>query len=75
MEVIAPKISLGLPELKKMQAITKSVRAKMAVRIVQQTSVDHLLLSYTGNSSALATSLLYILKYLYKVIFKRPISK
>lgn len=49
-----------------MQAITKRARAKIAVRIVQQTSVDHLLLYYTGNSSTLATSLLYILKYLYK---------
>ena len=42
-------ISLELPLLKKMQAMMKRVSAKRAVRIVQQTSVDHLLLSYTGN--------------------------
>lgn len=55
-----------LLELKKTQARMKSVRAKMAPRIVQQTSVDHRLLSSTGNSPGADTSLLNICESIIK---------
>lgn len=46
--------------LKNRQARTKRMMAKRALMTVQQTSVDHLLVSSTGNSEGLDTSVLNI---------------
>lgn len=49
-----------------MQASTKRTIAKMALITVQQTSVDHLLLSSTGNSEGLDTSVLNMMIFKLK---------
>jgi hypothetical protein len=53
--------------LKNMQARTKRTRAKMALMTVQQTSVDHLLLSSTGNSEGVDTSVLNMMMIQIKI--------
>jgi ABC-type methionine transport system permease subunit len=57
--------------LKNMQARMKRVAAKRALMTVQQTSVDHLLLSSTGNSEGLDTSVLNMWCN-YKIKISKP---